>query len=126
MPVPEGIEAPLYYLIQTMVPENWFPFLPVLIGPGQIALRLGSMLTPSGEPQPVAPHGRILAPTSLSGGAFTVREEEVPRTGVTVRRVLNRTRWLDGSTHIWLARRRTAGRGEGSSNLKFDLALTKK
>jgi len=122
-PPPAVTAAPLYYLIETTVPEHWFPFLPVLIRPGEIALQRGAMLPPS-APRP--PHGRILRPTSLAGGAYTVREEEVPRTGVTVKRVLHRTRWLDGSTHIWLARRRSLGRGEGASGLRFDLALTKK
>jgi len=37
--------------------------------------------------------------------------------------VANRSRWLDGSTHLWIARRKTSGQGEGSSGLKFDLAI---
>jgi hypothetical protein len=31
-----------------------------------------------------------------------------------------RTRWLDGSTHLWMTRARRAASGEGSSGLLFD------
>jgi hypothetical protein len=31
------------------------------------------------------------------------------------------TRWLDGSRFLWLACRKGAGAGEGSSGLRFDL-----
>lgn len=30
-------------------------------------------------------------------------------------------RWTDGSSHLWLARAISAGRGEGASGLKFDV-----
>ena len=29
-------------------------------------------------------------------------------------------RWIDGSTFLWLGRRKSTGRGEGSSGLRFD------
>jgi hypothetical protein len=50
-----------------------------------------------------------------------VRREEVSRAGVSVSRVVRRARWIDGSTHPWIARRKQAGRGEGSSDLRFDV-----
>jgi hypothetical protein len=30
------------------------------------------------------------------------------------------TRWQDGSTHLWIGRRKKIGTGEGSSGLRFD------
>jgi len=39
---------------------------------------------------------------------------------VRVVRRLRYTRWTDGSTHLWVAKRKTVGRGEGSSGLRFD------
>jgi hypothetical protein len=66
----------------------------------------------------VVPKGRVLP------GVKELREQEVPRTGVRITRVVNRSRWLDGSTHLWIARRKTSGRGEGSSGLRFDQALS--
>ena len=32
-----------------------------------------------------------------------------------------RTRWTDGSTHLWTSRRRRAGEGEASSGLRYDI-----
>jgi hypothetical protein len=52
---------------------------------------------------------------------YRVRREEVSRAGVSVSRVVRRARWIDGSTHPWIARRKQAGRGEGSSDLRFDV-----
>ena len=47
-------------------------------------------------------------------------EEEVPREGVRVTRSYQFTRWIDGSSHLWVGRRKGVGRGEGSSGLQFD------
>jgi hypothetical protein len=33
---------------------------------------------------------------------------------------LEEARWIDGSSHLWVGRRKGVGRGEGSSNLRFD------
>ena len=46
--------------------------------------------------------------------------EEVPRSGLRLVRQFEYTRWVDGSTFLWLARRKGAGAGEGSSGLRFD------
>ncbi|MEP7179498.1 MAG: hypothetical protein ABI775_10440, partial [Pseudonocardiales bacterium] len=51
---------------------------------------------------------------------YYVNEEEIPRAGKTVSRAFQRARWADGSTFLWLGRRATTGRGEGSSGLAFD------
>ncbi len=63
----------------------------------------------------------MLAPPSVS--PYRIREEEVARTGTHVVRMPCRTRWIDGSTHVWIARRRTVGAGEGWSGLRYDLAV---
>jgi hypothetical protein len=47
-------------------------------------------------------------------------EEEIPREVVRVTRSYQCTRWFDGSTHVWIGRRKEIGRGEGSSALRFD------
>ena len=107
------------------MPENWIPFLPVLIDEvnGDIALQIAAMLRtqPGQPPEPILPLGRILNPTGLTE-EYRIREEEVSRAGTRVNRVARRSRWTDGSTHLWIARRRTVGAGEGSSGLKYDIA----
>jgi hypothetical protein len=71
----------------------------------------------------VEPAGRVLQPTGLAKPEqYVIREEEVPRSGTRVLRGAHRTRWYDGSTHLWTARRRRAGLGEASSGLRCDLA----
>jgi hypothetical protein len=47
-------------------------------------------------------------------------DEEVPREGVHVSRHYQLAHWTDGSTWAWMALRKTVGRGEGSSGLRFD------
>jgi hypothetical protein len=118
--------TPLRYLIQTDVPENWIPFVPILVdqGQGQIALRRAAIMGPEGAPPRVRPAGRILQPSRLEdANRYLVREEEVPREGVRVSRVVQRSRWIDGSTHLWIARSKRPSAGEASSGLRFDIAI---
>ncbi|WP_038163244.1 hypothetical protein [Verrucomicrobium sp. BvORR106] len=119
------VDTPLRYQLQTRVPQNWLPLIPVAIDPqeGDIALELGALLTQGENPQPIRPTGRILQPSAIGSVAYRIREEEVPREGLQVSRVMCRCRGSDGSTHLWVARRKQIGRGEGSSGLRFDLAV---
>jgi hypothetical protein len=61
--------------------------------------------------------GRILE----AGQPLTLFEEEVPRSGARITRAWQLARWIDGSTHLWIGRRKQPGRGEGSSGLRFDV-----
>ena len=120
-PLPPGgpaqAGAVVRYQIETTVPTDWFPYIPVEVTNvvTQVLLRQGEV--ERGTPSLVVPKGRVLP------GVKELREQEVPRTGVRITRVVNRSRWLDGSTHLWVARRKTSGRGEGSSGLRFDVTL---
>jgi hypothetical protein len=122
-PSPGPDAPPIRYEIQTRVPQYWIPFLPVKIDPANaaIALERAAMLRTPGN-TPILPSGRILTPQKLGSNPYRVREEDVDRTGTRVSRTFCRARWMDGSTHLWVARRRQIGRGEGSSGLKFDSA----
>jgi hypothetical protein len=123
-PEPPSGERGRDYVLQTPVPRNWIPLLPKLERDtaGEVLFRLlarGAMRGPGGRP--VAPRGRILLP----GQRLEVYEEEVPRVGARVTRVWALGRGPDGSTHLWRGRRKGAGRGEGSSGLRFDGANEK-
>jgi hypothetical protein len=150
-PLGGGGGDPVDYRIETAVPQNWIPFLPVAISAnnvtGEIVLQRGEMLRaapgevlpaapgevlpaapgeilPAAPAAPIKPKGRILQPSRLAAKEpYQLREEEVPRLGVRVLRVYSRTRWSDGSTHLWIARRKMGGQGEGSSALRFDLTV---
>ena len=113
--------APLLYRLQSFVPWHWFPMLPVRLSEvtGETVLERGQMVRPDGVTSPV-PIGRLLQRAGLD--PYRVREEAVPRTGLKVTREVVRSRWLAGETHLWIARRKTAGRGEGASGLRYDEA----
>jgi hypothetical protein len=120
MPPPNPPPDHLTYRIQTEVPVNWIPFVPVTLDQttGVIALERAGMPAPGGGL--IAPAGRILTPSALAGHAYQVHDEEVSRAGTRVTRVVCRARWTDGSTHLWIARRKATGPGEASSGLVFD------
>lgn len=122
--------SPLRYQVETKVPVHWVP----LLGAGNpvTALQIAQMARPatSGpEPRPFVPVpalGNILRPKGASGrtsAGYQIADEEVPREGLIVDRVVYRSRWIDGSSHLWIARRRRTGAGETASALRFDVAL---
>ena len=117
-PPPEPrVDNKLVYRLATEVPNNWVPLLPVRTKEG-LRLQRGKVLKTDGSFQFIEAHGRILNPDTNSLKIF---EEEIPREGVRVTRHYQLARWQDGSTHLWIGRRKKAGTGEGSSGLRFDL-----
>ncbi len=109
----------LRYELAATVPDHWIPFVPVQIsGSRAIRLRRAAMLDANGRPQFNRSQGRILTPKP--GQRLDVCEEEIPREGIRLSRNYQYTRWLDGSTHVWIGRRKDVGRGEGASGLRFD------
>lgn len=105
-------EAEFTYRLTTDVPDHWIPLVPVATGPATIRLRRGRM---AGATAPQA-RGRVLQAEGLS-----LFEEEVPRCGARVTRGYQYARWIDGSTHLWLARRKRLRGGEAWSGLRFDV-----
>ena len=110
----------LIYKLATKVPDNWVPLLPVKSDEG-LRLRRGKVLKVDGPPAFVAAQGNILQPAVTSESGLRIFEEEIPREGIRVTRHYQITRWHDGSTHLWIGRRKKVGRGEGSSGLRFDV-----
>ena len=109
---------PLRYRLSTETPDYWIPLMPARVGQG-LRLKRGAVLKTDGLPELVHARGRILTPDQ--GRALELYEEEVPREGLRVTRNYQYTRWFDGSTHVWIGRRKQIGRGEGSSGLCFDV-----
>jgi hypothetical protein len=110
--------GPLVYRLATSVPDYWIPLVPVQTDSAtgrSVGLQRRTMLRPE-TLEPIGPLGRILEP----GGDLMLNEEEVPRAGTRVTRAYQYARWIDGSTHLWIGRRKEVGRGEGSSGLRFD------
>jgi hypothetical protein len=105
--------ALIRYVAGTTVPTNWIPFMPVHLAGSDSEIQLQRARLPGAPPA----RGRILTEVPAP---FFINEEEVPRAGVIVSRSWQRARWTDGQTYLWLGRAKEAGRGEGSSELKFD------
>jgi hypothetical protein len=127
LPVPVVANLPRY-LLSSQVPPNWIPLLPVQVPnprlpdtPGQILSRLkrGAVLQPDGSRKVHRAAGDIL----LSLGDLLLYDEEVPREGARITRQRRMARWTDGSTWVWTSFRNQVGRGEGSSQLRFDEVL---
>lgn len=75
-------------------------------------------MPPRGSP-PVDPVRRGVLINELPTPYF-IAEEEVPASGIIVTRRVQRTRWYDGRTYLWIGRTRETGRGGVNSGLRFD------
>ena len=116
-PLPADPAASARYTLGTTVPENWVPFLPAHL-PGSVTdirFQRGRMPpTGAGAPQR---RGVILNEIEAP---FYIAEEEVPVSGITLSRRVQRTRWYGGRTYLWIGRAREVGRGAAASYLRFD------
>ena len=111
------------YRLGTTVPENWVPFLPEHL-PGSIQdirFRRGEM--PPHGTRRVPPRRRGVLLTELPA-PFYVAEEEVPGSGIIVTRRVQRARWYDGRTYLWIGRARETGRGQAWSGLASTRSTT--
>jgi hypothetical protein len=104
----------LRYQLGTSAPAYYIPFVANAAGGGQPRMQRAALLAVDGSHAPITPLGRILA------SGTPVFEEEFIREGVRIDRLYRLARWTDGSTHLWLARRKTTGAVAGSSGLQFD------
>jgi hypothetical protein len=115
-PPPVETAVPVYQVVSE-VPDHWFPLLPEQLEDLEsVRLRLVPFTRlVDGEPVNVEPAGTLLPAV----GSW-VHEEEVPRSGAQVLRTWQYARWQGGSRHLWQARRKLTGGGEGDSGLRFD------
>ena len=109
----------IYYTLETSIPDNWIPMVPVQSTQNELFLRRGTMKIATSPTtfELLQPHALILEP----GQPFFVADRVVSRAGVQVDRYFRRTRSADGSTFVWMARKSEEGRGPGWSGLRFDL-----
>jgi len=118
----EGLPGAWVWRLATTVPENWIPLLPTRgrEPTDDYALVQGSMLryqrAASGSltAVPIAPAGALLP------GVPMLVEQEIPREGLTYRRIRRLSRRLDGARVQWWSRTASVGHGEASSGLAYD------
>jgi hypothetical protein len=123
-----GNIAGLRYILANSVPENWIPFIPVHQPRDDRAIRLQRASMPrflANTVRPVRPLTSILRPGLTENEQqvepYFVHEEEVTRAGIKVAAYFQRARWYDGAIATWYGRRKSPGRGEGGSGLRFDI-----
>lgn len=114
------VHAQLDYILQTGLPQRWIPYLPRTSGYRSINLVQGRMSAADGSE--VVPLGRILGRDDIK----VLKDAEIPREGIVVRRQPSVTRRADGTYARWTTRRVGVGRGEGASRLAFDSAISRK
>jgi hypothetical protein len=115
LPQPSAVPR---YRLATDVPSNWIPLVPQRHPDGSLRLVRAAMLTPDEALALRQARGPLLN----AAPALALFDEEIPREGVCVTRQFERTRWLGGSTLLWIGLRKRVGRGEGASALRFDAA----
>lgn len=117
VPQPPAPLAILRYQMQTPVPPAWFALVPQAAS--------GSLVDFAPEPVQggsLAPWGRIV-PSLTTGGSAGVPEQSVPRAGLRLQRLFCRSRWIDGTTYMWMTRRRLLGSRGPGSGLVYDQVI---
>ncbi|HEX6316900.1 MAG TPA: hypothetical protein VFZ73_18640 [Gemmatimonadaceae bacterium] len=128
-------DASLIYRLASPVPRYQIPFVPVRTEDtvrGTIRLERRALLRfveGQDDPETVHPRGVLLRSQPIAPvdeePALQIEEEEVPREGVVVERAFQYTRWLNGSSFLWVGRRKRAGDGLASVGFVSD-ALQRK
>jgi hypothetical protein len=115
----------LVWRLATPVAATWTPFVADVSPDGtRWLVQARTLDTATGDVR--SSKSRILAelhPVDGDRHRLGVREEEITRAGSRVTTLEQLARWHDGSTFVWRGREKRPGRGEVSSQLRFDAAL---
>lgn len=131
-PAPPASTASLAYQPAILPPPYWIPLVPTMVPvspppsssggttPPSASLRLvrGSIEV-TGTGQLIEPQGQLLA----ANQDLALYDHEVPREGAQVTRAYRYARAPDGTPLLWVGRRKSVGRGEGWSGLRFDALM---
>ena len=107
-----------FYRLSSETRPYWIPYVPrhkaTNGGPqGEVYLKRGRTVESA---TPANPQYK----STVVAEADRLHEEEVPMTGLRVRRIARFARGSDGKPHFWVGRHRDAGRGSERVGLKFD------
>ncbi len=119
VPVPAALpgDPPVYYTLESVVPYNWIPLVPIQTPAGGLYFRRGVLERETGSgPQPVPAHASVLEP----GVPFFLTDRILTHVGIDAGIAFRRSRGTDGRTLVWYARNSGPGEGAGWSGLRFD------
>ena len=117
---PDGVTADLLprFVLKSETARHWIPYVPRQHAPkgavnGEIYLRRGRTdeLASAAKPQY---RSRIVSESKR------LNEEEVPATGLRVRRISRYARGSNGNPYFWIGREKESGRRTARPGLKFD------
>jgi hypothetical protein len=107
-------DAPMKYILGSDIPFYQIPFMPVAVpGSNPVQMRLQRATMPQ-KSEVSKPRGIILNENNY------IRPNEIVREGIVVTRAWQRVRWINGVTCQWIGRKKSNGKGEGTSGLVFD------
>jgi len=112
------------FRLMSEIPSNWRPYVPRYIDSedvtsGQIHLRRARTKQTS-DPENPEFNSKLVSESKI------LNEEEIPKTGLRVRRIGRFARGSDGKAHFWTGRHKDAGKGMGRPELKFDYTANQK
>ena len=130
----------LEYILSNTILENWIPFIAIHLSGQNRAIQLQRASMPrllQGESMAVRPRTSLLRSgfeydpakelepyvnpsANEQKESYFIHEEEVPRAGIHVKATFQRARWYDGKIVQWYGFKKSYGKGEGSSGLRFD------
>ena len=117
VPAPQPGDPPLYYTLESVVPYNWIPLVPVQTPAGALYFRRGVMERETATgPQAIPAHANVLEP----GVPFFLTDRILTHVGIDAGITFRRSRGTDGSISVWYARNAGPGEGPGWSGLRFD------
>jgi hypothetical protein len=116
-PVAQPGDPPVRYSVESVIPDNWIPMIPVITAAGQRVFRRGLIEHPEGSAFTASPaHASVLEP----GAPFYLTDRIITSIGTVASAGFRRARGVDGTTYLWHARSSKPGTGPGWSGLRFD------
>ena len=86
----------------------------------EVRLARGPVRQLDGDRRVVGARSNLLHDPAHPDRRLLIHDSEVPREGAVVQRAHQAARWYDGRLCVWIGHRKSVGRGEGSSGLRFD------
>jgi len=106
------------FRLMSALPEHWIPYVPAQLAAngavsGEIHLRRART-----NPQATATEPQYRS--KIVSESVTLLEEEIPRSGLRVRRISRFARGSDGLAHFWTGRLKESGQRPQQPGLRFD------
>jgi hypothetical protein len=122
-PAPSADGRPRYRF-RADVPRHWIPYAPRMIAPSNGAEASGETYLRRARTDETATPDAPQHHTQIVAESWRLREEEIPRSGLRVRRLKRFARGSDGVGVPWVARSREAAPRLAAPGLAFDFLET--